>query len=233
MSFEIKYMSVEQYLRKVSGQEKETLIIDHNYVKPWNAHPDSHRTKPARLIFMKGLQRYPHPSYNINENEEIDIETCDEPITSPFDNMSTRKVIDELERNLQFSAHFSDVERKPEELDLDSCDPHQKKLYQQVIRIVNSDRLAKLTFRGTVDEPLKRRIATDKTSRQLRQMFGMVFWNIELLSWLHKKLLSSDVSIMISYVEILQTLRAKVPLLVDRILQACTGFAANDTVIQY
>ncbi|KFM58248.1 hypothetical protein X975_07822, partial [Stegodyphus mimosarum] len=40
MSFENKYASVEQYLRKLSGQEKEILLVDHNYVKAWNAHPD-------------------------------------------------------------------------------------------------------------------------------------------------------------------------------------------------
>lgn len=59
MTFESKYMSVEQFLRRLSGLEKEVLLVDHNYVKAWNAHPDSNRTKPAHLLFMKGLQRYP------------------------------------------------------------------------------------------------------------------------------------------------------------------------------
>lgn len=55
--------SVEEYLRKLSGQEKESLgVCDHNYVKPWHAHADSHRIKPAKLLFMNGVHK-PQSTY--------------------------------------------------------------------------------------------------------------------------------------------------------------------------
>lgn len=50
-----KVPSVEQYLRRLSGEDRELSVFDHNYVKPWSAHPDSHRTKPAKMLFMNTM----------------------------------------------------------------------------------------------------------------------------------------------------------------------------------
>lgn len=49
--------SAETYLHRLSGQEREPHIVsmDHSYAKAWNAHPDSHHAKPARLLFMKDV----------------------------------------------------------------------------------------------------------------------------------------------------------------------------------
>ncbi|GFW39284.1 KAT8 regulatory NSL complex subunit 3 [Trichonephila clavipes] len=231
-AFENKYMSVEQYLRKLSGLEKEVLLVDHNYVKAWNAHPDSQRTKPARLLFMKGLQRYPILSEISYANEEIDIETCDDDVTSPFDNPKIKVLANECEKSLQNNPLFKDRE-SGDDLDLCKLPASQKKLFQQVLSILNEDRLSKLCCIGSSNESLKRRISVDKAARKIRQIFGLIFWNIEQISWLHKTLLNyADISTLSTYIDVLQTLKAKVPTLLDRVLLSYAGSPTGDAIIQ-
>ncbi|KAG8176856.1 hypothetical protein JTE90_027160 [Oedothorax gibbosus] len=230
MAFESKYLSVEQYLRRLSGLDKEVLLVDHNYVKAWNAHPDSHRTKPAHLLFMKGLQRYPLSDVNVID-EDVDVESVDEPITNPFDNPKSKVLPSECERNLRNTQLFRETEQ--EDFDLSKFSSSQRKLYQQVMNVLYDDKLAKLCHSGSLNEPLKRRTSLDKAARQMRQIFGLVFWNMDLLSWLHKTLLNNlEVSTLSIYIDVLQTLKAKVPTLVDRVLQSCAGTTVGDAVIQ-
>ncbi|GFT42806.1 KAT8 regulatory NSL complex subunit 3 [Nephila pilipes] len=231
-AFESRYMSVEQYLRKLSGLEKEVLLVDHNYVKAWNAHPDSQRTKPARLLFMKGLQRYPLLSEISYANEEIDVEICDETVISPFDNPKIKVLANECERSLQNNPLFRNRELG-DDLDLYKLPASQKKLYQQVLNILNEDRLSKLCSIGSSNESLKRRLSVDKAARQIRQIFGLIFWNIEQISWLHKTLLNHvDISTLAIYIDILQTLKLKTPTLLDRVLLSYAGSPIGDAVIQ-
>lgn len=59
MHFESKVMSLDQYLKKLSGKEKDSseTIYDHTYVKHWSSHSGSERTKPAKMLFMNSFQR--------------------------------------------------------------------------------------------------------------------------------------------------------------------------------
>ncbi|KFM75217.1 KAT8 regulatory NSL complex subunit 3, partial [Stegodyphus mimosarum] len=234
MSFENKCASVEQYLRKLSGQEKEILLVDHNYVKAWNAHPDSHRTKPARMLFMKGLQRYPNFSDTSNLDEDIDIEGFEKPASSPFESTKNKNLANESEKSLRNNPVFAKNDKEEtEDLDLSSCNEKQIKLYNRVMEVLNADRLAKLVCTGYSNEPVKKRLATENSAGALRQIFGEMRWDMNLLSWLHKTLLDkADIPTLSSYVDVLQTLRTKVPSLVDKFLQLNSGLPASDAISQ-
>ncbi|GBM15327.1 KAT8 regulatory NSL complex subunit 3 [Araneus ventricosus] len=225
-------MTVEQYLRKLSGLDKEVLLVDHNYVKAWNAHPDSNRTKPARLLFMKGLQRYPLLSDTSNVDDDVDIEVYDEPLLSPFDNPKIKALANECEKSLKNNHLFKDREQD-EEIDLSSLSPSQRKLYQQVLNVLHEDELSKLCYSGSANEPLRRRLSLDKAARQIRQIFGLIFWDTKEISWIHRTILNHcDISTVASYVDVLQTLKAKIPTLIERVLQSYAGAPVGDAIIQ-
>ncbi|GIY88183.1 KAT8 regulatory NSL complex subunit 3 [Caerostris darwini] len=232
MSFENKYASLEQYLRKVSGLEKEVILVDHNYVKPWNAHPESYRTKPARLLFMKGLHRYPVLLDRSYADEEINVEICDEPIVSPFDNPKIKALANECEKSLKNNHLFKDREQE-EFLDLSKLSASQKKLHEKVMQILNEDKLSKLCYNGSSNEAIKKRLSVDRAARQIRQIFGLIFWDMKLISWLHQTLINHcDISTLTSYIDVLQTLKAKIPTLIEKILLSYAGNSYGDAVIQ-
>ncbi|GIX89883.1 KAT8 regulatory NSL complex subunit 3 [Caerostris extrusa] len=232
MSFENKYASLEQYLRKVSGLEKEVILVDHNYVKPWNAHPESYRTKPARLLFMKGLHRYPVLLDRSYADEEINVEICDEPIVSPFDNPKIKALANECEKSLKNNYLFKDRQQE-EYLDLSKLSASQKKLHEKVMQVLNEDKLSKLCYNGSSNEAIKKRLSVDRAARQIRQIFGLIFWNMKLISWLHQTLINHcDISTLTSYIDVLQTLKVKTPTLIEKILLSYAGNSYGDAVIQ-
>ena len=49
------------HLKKLSGQGQEQFlhILDHNYCRPWNRHPDpSMKCRPAKYLFMKDFPKH-------------------------------------------------------------------------------------------------------------------------------------------------------------------------------
>lgn len=97
----------------------------------------------------------------------------------------------------------------------------QLNLYRQVSNILDYDQLARLAVSGRQNEGIIRRCSVDKSVSRMRAAFATVHWDIPLTQWLHH-LLSDHLppSYMTSYIDILQTLRAKVPTLVDKMLAA-------------
>lgn len=94
-------------------------------------------------------------------------------------------------------------------------------LYRQVANILDYDQLARLAVSGRQNEGIIRRCSVDKSVSRMRAALAAVHWDIQLTQWLHG-LLSENLppSYMASYLDILQTLRAKVPTLVEKMLAA-------------
>lgn len=87
--------------------------------------------------------------------------------------------------------------------------------------ILDYDQLARLAVCGRQNEGIIRRCSVDKSVSRMRAALAAVHWDIGLTQWLHG-LLSECLppSYMVSYLDILQTLRSKVPTLVDKMLAA-------------
>lgn len=206
--------SAEMYLHRLSGQEKEPHIasVDHSYAKAWNAHPDSHHAKPAKLLFMKDVF---FSESKTCENIAVDVETWKGGEMAPYDGSKTRNLMSECERSASLSsrpdASWDDSVKRL------GWTTSQHRLFNQVMRLLHADRLARLAYCNNANEPVLRRLAVDRTARRLRRIMGS--WDIKLLQWLHQVLVEkATVSYVAAYLDALQALRAQVPQLVDKLV---------------
>lgn len=94
-------------------------------------------------------------------------------------------------------------------------------LYRQVSNILDYDQLARLAVIGKTNEGVIRRCSVDKSVSRMRLALASVQWDTRLTQWLHG-LLSDCLppTYMASYLDILQSLRVKVPTLVDKMIAA-------------
>lgn len=81
------------------------------------------------------------------------------------------------------------------------------------------DQLGRLAVTGLSNECLRRNAIVEKSVSRMRAAFASVHWEPRLTSWLHGLLMTHLPSnYMVSYIDILQTLKRKIPTLVDKML---------------
>jgi hypothetical protein len=94
------------------------------------------------------------------------------------------------------------------------------KLFDQVVKILDYDRLARL---ANVDnkryEAVQRRIAIDKSANRMRKILAAVSWDTPTVQWIHGLMMEYlPPSYLAAYLDIMQTLKAKLPSLVDKMI---------------
>ncbi|XP_037285746.2 reduction in Cnn dots 1 [Rhipicephalus microplus] len=212
--------SAEMYLHRLSGQEKEPHIVsvDHSYAKAWNAHPDSHHAKPAKLLFMKDV--FVSEGRSGGENVLVNVEAWKGARTRPYDGSKTRNLMSECERSASLSCRpDASWDCAVKRLGWTGS---QQRLFNQVMRLLHADRLARLAYCDNANEPVLRRLAVDRTARRLRRIVAS--WDLKLLQWLHQVLMEkAGVSYVAAYLDALQALRAHLPHLVDRLVGHSMG----------
>ncbi|XP_075544041.1 reduction in Cnn dots 1 [Dermacentor variabilis] len=220
--------SAEMYLHRLSGQEKEPHIVsvDHSYAKAWNAHPDSHHAKPAKLLFMKDVF-FSESKTGIRENVVVNVETWKGVDTPPYDGSKTRNLMSECERSASVSSRpDADATMWDENVKRLGWTSSQHRAFNHVLRLLHADRLARLAYNNNANEPVLRRLAVDRTARRLRRIMGLFSWDLKLLQWLHQLLMEkATVSYVAAYMDALQALRAQIPQLIDKLVarQATPG----------
>ena len=101
--------------------------------------------------------------------------------------------------------------------------PSQTRLFNKVIKVLHADRLARLAQAGIANEPIQRRLVVDKTAKRLRALLASVMWDSKVTQWLHKTLIENlPKSYLVSYVDVIQRLRSKVPYLIDKMIAVKT-----------
>ena len=102
----------------------------------------------------------------------------------------------------------------------------QAKLFSKMMKVLTQDRLARLALEGQPNEPVLRRIAVDRAAKRARGVLAAppCVWDRNLVQWL-QGLLTARLPrpYLAAWLDILQTLRAHLPGLVDRLLAAPTG----------
>uniref|UniRef100_A0A182JWD7 ATP synthase subunit s, mitochondrial n=1 Tax=Anopheles christyi TaxID=43041 RepID=A0A182JWD7_9DIPT len=155
-----------------------------------------------------------------SHDERIDLEESYNPPIPSYNEESARRAMQESE-NIGVSARnsVSDEEDWEEKVNKFGWTVQQFKLFDRVARLLDTDRLARLTNTEKQHEPVHRRTVIDKSVSRLRQALASVSWETRLTQWLHVLLMENlPPSYLAIYIDVLQTLHAKLPLLVDKMI---------------
>ena len=240
------YAHFTHVLRLASGQEEEPdiIMLDHCYAKPWHQQSESSFHKPRKLLFVSKLikstklgNRSGGRIYHDENHIVVDDEKIDDLTNVPYDMTKARQVMKECERHVFFAKldrarggldlkkEGSEDKESDEEddwterINRTNWNEDQNDLFQRVNKILDADRLGRLALADTIDEPVRRRALVDKTASKFRQMLGRVSWDMRLTHWLHSLLINHlSTSYLSIYLDILQTLKSKIPTLVDKII---------------
>lgn len=98
--------------------------------------------------------------------------------------------------------------------------PRHIKLFDQIVKILDYDRLARL---ANVDnkryEAVHRRTSIDKSADRMRKCLASVAWDTNTVQWIHGLLMEfMPPSYLAAYLDIMQSLKLKLPSLVDKMI---------------
>ncbi|KAK3610444.1 hypothetical protein CHS0354_016623 [Potamilus streckersoni] len=198
----------------------DIIGLDHCYSKPWSAHPDASNARPLKTIFMAKFPRnhtleqsMPEPDLPL---EVVNVAAKPGPL---YDVTKARTLMNECERHVNFARMEESPEDWEDHLNRSGWATQQNRLFNKVMKILHADRLARLTYEGTPNEPVMRRIHIDKTAKRFRQALVGVMWDTKLTQWLHGILVENlSMPLLSAYLDVLQTIRAKAPSLVDKMI---------------
>ena len=207
------------YLHQLAGcyeTEDNVLAKDHCYARPWNWKPENVYVKPIKKLFFSKKSSL---TEKLIQDEEINIdEESNESSVVPIDFTRARHQMDELQRLANF-ARPDENEDWEEQLDKILWTPVQNRIFTKVLKIFNSERLARLAKANGPIEPIYRRTSVDTAARRFREALASAGWDWRLAQWLHNLLFDHLPQEYLGiYLDILQTLRLKIPQLIDKMI---------------
>ena len=173
--------------------------------------------------------------YNSKKQEEfIDVEDNDpEPISPPYDLAKIRQSMDELQRVANF-IRLENTDDWEEKIDKILWSPVQNKIFNKIVRILNSERLSRLAKSNNAYEPVLRRTSIDTTAKKFRETLASANWDCRISQWLHSLLFDYLPQEYLSiYLDVLQTMRQKIPQLVDKMIAVQSNVNAKTSPVTW
>uniref|UniRef100_A0ABK9MWR9 KANSL3 helical domain-containing protein n=1 Tax=Glossina morsitans morsitans TaxID=37546 RepID=A0ABK9MWR9_GLOMM len=198
----------------------ESNKIEHSYTRDATrpAIETTNTLNAARTI----LVRRPPPclSYHIHPLEEQDLSDINQAPVPSYNEILAKESSNECARIAKYvkNAHSDDDdwETKINQIGWSNM---QKSLFVKVVQILDHDQLGRLSNMGRPNEPMQRRVVVDKSAARMRKALASISWDTRLTQWLHSLLMEALPSTyMASYLDILQTLKSKLPTLIDKVL---------------
>lgn len=209
-----------------------SLNRDHTYPKLSSFVPSSKTSGPVPTVILfdslKCGQNFTrkgdlsvsgrYDELEVGEEEEVDVVSLKGTPKLPYDDTKVRTAMLECENHVNLVKLIS---AKMEKRDLNKATPQQKSLLLRVCEVLQADRLARLAYTEIEDEPVYRRIHTDRAARKVRQAFADVHWETKVIHWVNEVLLQSlDPILLPVYLDVLQVLKSKCPVLLERTIKA-------------
>ncbi|SPP74391.1 blast:KAT8 regulatory NSL complex subunit 3 [Drosophila guanche] len=138
----------------------------------------------------------------------------------PYDEISAKESMNECARISKYVKNVnSDEQDWVARINQSTWSPIQKTLFDRVSSILDMDQLARLANDKRQHEAVHRRVSVDKSASRMRRALGSVAWDQRITQWLHTLLMQSlPPSYMASYLDMMQTLKTKLPTLMDKLL---------------
>ncbi|XP_017015372.2 KAT8 regulatory NSL complex subunit 3 isoform X8 [Drosophila takahashii] len=193
--------------------------MEHSYMRDTPARSDVHNgLAPARNI----LVRHPPqcPSCHTYPPQQEELSEMQQAHVPPYDEIAAKEAMNECARIAKYvKNNNSDEQDWVARVNQFGWTPLQQSLFEKVCAILDQDQLARLANDKRQHEAIHRRVSADKSASRLRKVLASVAWETRITQWIHALLMDHlSPSYMASYLDILQTLKTKLPTLVDKML---------------
>lgn len=216
--------------------------MEHSYSRDWRPHEGAHIMTTRTIMVHRPPQC---PSCHIHTHDEgVDMNETYNPPIPTYNEEAAREAMLETERVASGDAFAnstagSSSSRQPnlntdavvttnqdsdhdweETVDRTAWTRDQAALFAAVARILDLDRLSRLANVGRLHEPVLRRVVIDKSVARLRKALARFHCRLALTQWLHALLVDHlPPTYMAAYLDIMQTMRAKLPGLVEQMMR--------------
>lgn len=162
-------------------------MMDHSYCRPWNWRPETSYMRPTKCLFVWKT----NSSTGTSSSAPIDVTSVlVQPPTPIYDTDKARSLMEENERHaaqLRLEDRPDDWESQISRVGWTQA---QQRLFSGMLRVLDEDRLGRLTYEGSWNEPVLRHCIIDKSASRARALFANISWDARLGQWLHGLLVS-------------------------------------------
>ncbi|KAH8348646.1 hypothetical protein KR084_009456 [Drosophila pseudotakahashii] len=193
--------------------------MEHSYMRDTPVRSELHNgLAPARNILVRHPPQCPScHTYPPQQEELAEMQQAHVP---PYDEIAAKEAMNECARIAKYvKNNNSDEQDWVARVNQFGWTPVQQTLFEKVCAILDQDQLARLANDKRQHEAIHRRVSADKSASRLRKVLASVAWETRITQWIHALLMEHlSPSYMASYLDILQTLKTKLPTLVDKML---------------
>lgn len=194
--------------------------MEHSYSRNWRStSADVAQNLNTRSIMV---HRPPQcPSCHVHTHDEIDLDDLYSPPIPPYDENGAKEAMLECQKLAESTITILNPEDADWELGVNKFGwtTQQVQLFERMAKIMDLDRLARLAHQDRLHEPVLRRVTIDKSIQRFRNALGSVGWNPKLTQWIHNIFMEHlPLSSLAAYIEILQSLKLKLPTMIDKML---------------